>query len=117
MPLTSKGNKILANMVKQYGKKRGQEVFYASENKGTIKGVHKKAKESFEGKTTEPLKFPKDELPKGTSDTAAPETKEPGEDKKPEDAKTPKEAYWLGFEKMCMQHGVSVAALKGSLNG
>lgn len=42
MPLTTKGKKIKAAMQKQYGKKRGEQVFYASENKGTIKGVAKK---------------------------------------------------------------------------
>jgi hypothetical protein len=26
-------------MKKEYGKKRGEQVFYASRNKGTIKGV------------------------------------------------------------------------------
>lgn len=45
MPLTKKGTKIKREMVKQYGKKKGEQVFYASENKGTIKGVaHKKRK-------------------------------------------------------------------------
>lgn len=44
MPLTKKGTKIKKNMEKQYGKKRGEEVFYASENKGTIHGVHKNQK-------------------------------------------------------------------------
>ena len=39
MPLTSKGKKIMASMKKRYGKKKGEEVFYASKNKGTIKGV------------------------------------------------------------------------------
>jgi hypothetical protein len=42
MPLTKKGSKIKAAMAKQYGKERGERVFYASENKGTIKGVAKK---------------------------------------------------------------------------
>ena len=42
MPLTKKGRKIKTAMVKQYGKKKGTQVFYASENKGTIKGVAKK---------------------------------------------------------------------------
>ncbi len=42
MPLNKKGKKIKAAMVKKYGKKKGEEVFYASENKGTIKGVAKK---------------------------------------------------------------------------
>lgn len=42
MPLTKKGNKIMKNMEKEYGsKKKGEEVFYASANKGKIKGVHK----------------------------------------------------------------------------
>lgn len=41
MPLNTKGKKIKAAMQKQYGKKQGKRVFYASENKGTIKGVTK----------------------------------------------------------------------------
>lgn len=41
MPLTSKGRKIKAAMEREYGKKKGESVFYASENKGTIKGVAK----------------------------------------------------------------------------
>lgn len=41
MPLTEKGEKILQSMQRQYGKKRGKRVFYASANKGTIAGVHK----------------------------------------------------------------------------
>lgn len=40
-PLTKKGKKIIKEMKKEYGKK-GEQVFYASVNKGTIKGVHKK---------------------------------------------------------------------------
>ena len=39
MPLTKKGKKIMSAMRKQYGKKEGEKVFYASKNKGTIKGV------------------------------------------------------------------------------
>ena len=39
MPITKKGNKILASMTKQYGAKKGKQVFYASINKGKIKGV------------------------------------------------------------------------------
>ncbi len=42
MPLNAKGKKIKAAMEKQYGKERGDRVFYAAENKGTIKGVAKK---------------------------------------------------------------------------
>lgn len=41
MPLTEKGKKIKRAMVKQYGKKKGKEVFYASQRKGTISGTHK----------------------------------------------------------------------------
>ena len=43
MPLTSKGKKIMKAMKKQYGKK-AEEVFYASKNKGVIKGVDKTKK-------------------------------------------------------------------------
>lgn len=39
MPFTPKGKKIMDNMVKQYGPKKAKKVFYASRNKGTIKGV------------------------------------------------------------------------------
>ena len=42
MPLNEKGKKIMKSMRKQYGKKRGEQVFYASKNKGTIKGVEKR---------------------------------------------------------------------------
>ena len=42
MPETKKGAKIKAAMVKQYGAKKGEQVYFASANKGTIKGVHKK---------------------------------------------------------------------------
>ena len=43
MPLTKKGKKIMGAMKKQYGNK-AEEIFYASANKGKIKGVHKKKK-------------------------------------------------------------------------
>lgn len=39
MPLNTKGKKIKAAMEKEYGKEKGSKVFYASENKGSIKGV------------------------------------------------------------------------------
>jgi len=42
MPLTKKGKKIKSAMAKTYGPKKGEDVFYASQNKGTIKGTHKK---------------------------------------------------------------------------
>jgi hypothetical protein len=44
MPLTPKGKKILAAMKSEYGAKRGKQVFYASQNKGTIKGTHRRRK-------------------------------------------------------------------------
>jgi len=34
MPLTKTGKKVLAAMRKRYGKKKGEEIFYASINKG-----------------------------------------------------------------------------------
>jgi len=42
VPLSKKGKKILNSMKKQYGKKKGKSVFYASANKGTIKGIEKR---------------------------------------------------------------------------
>jgi hypothetical protein len=44
MPLTTKGKKIKAAMKKQYGEKKGEAVFYATERKGKIGGVVKKTK-------------------------------------------------------------------------
>jgi hypothetical protein len=38
-PLTSKGNKIMSAMTKQYGPEKGKQVFYASRNAGKISGV------------------------------------------------------------------------------
>jgi hypothetical protein len=39
MPKTKKGNKIMTAMKRQYGGKKGEQVFYASKAKGAIKGV------------------------------------------------------------------------------
>jgi hypothetical protein len=39
MPLTSKGEKIKAAMVRKEGEKHGTAEFYASRNAGTISGV------------------------------------------------------------------------------
>lgn len=39
MPLTHKGKKIMHAMEDEYGKEKGEGIFYASKNKGTIKGV------------------------------------------------------------------------------
>ena len=43
MPLTKKGKEIMRSMKEQYGPDRGEEVFYASRNKGVIKDVERKA--------------------------------------------------------------------------
>lgn len=44
MPMTSKGRRIMRSMRKTYGSdKKAKQVFYASENAGKIKGVHKEA--------------------------------------------------------------------------
>jgi hypothetical protein len=39
MPLTDKGEKIESHMEAEYGAKKGEQVFYASRNAGTISGV------------------------------------------------------------------------------
>lgn len=39
MPLTSKGEEIKSAMEEEYGKEKGESVFYASRNAGTISGV------------------------------------------------------------------------------
>lgn len=44
MPLNSKGKKVMGAMKKEYGAKKGKQVFYASENSGKIKGVTKSKK-------------------------------------------------------------------------
>ena len=44
MPLTKKGKQIMEAMQSEYGKERGQRVFYASANAGKIKGVDFKRK-------------------------------------------------------------------------
>jgi len=41
MPLTKKGKKIKKAMAETYGKKKGAQVFYATENKKKIKGIKK----------------------------------------------------------------------------
>ena len=49
-PLTKKGEKILEELRKSYGKKKGEGIFYAMENKGDIKGVVKKKRKKKSGK-------------------------------------------------------------------
>ena len=55
MPLTNKGKKIMKSMKGQYGKKEGEKVFYASRNKGKIKGVERANKgKLMRGKNKKP---------------------------------------------------------------
>lgn len=42
MPLTKKGVKLKKKFIQEYGAEKGKKVFYASENKGRIKGIKKK---------------------------------------------------------------------------
>lgn len=46
MPLTDKGKKIMKAMKKKYGPKKGESIFYASKNKGTIKNVERKSRKT-----------------------------------------------------------------------
>lgn len=50
MPLNKKGTEIMSKMKQTYGSKHGEQIFYASLNKGRIKGVEgkkrKKGKEN-----------------------------------------------------------------------
>lgn len=41
MPMTKKGKTVMTAMMKEYGKEKGRQVFYASKNSGKIKGVEK----------------------------------------------------------------------------
>lgn len=41
MPLNEKGKKIMASMKAQYGEEKGEQVFYASRNKGVIANVER----------------------------------------------------------------------------
>lgn len=50
MPLTEKGEKIMRAMKREYGSKRGESVFYASRNKGRIKGVDRSKRKRSRGK-------------------------------------------------------------------
>jgi len=59
MPLTAKGQKIKSAMTKKYGEKKGEDIFYAAANKGTVKGVAKGQKYAPGGavrKTSKPKK-------------------------------------------------------------
>jgi len=48
MPLTPKGTKILRRMKKTYGEEKGEDVFYASQQKKTITGTHLKRKKKHQ---------------------------------------------------------------------
>ena len=39
MPMTKKGRKAMSAMRKQYGKKKGKKVFYATKNKRKMSGM------------------------------------------------------------------------------
>ena len=41
MPLNKKGKKIMKSMKKQYGAKRGEQVFYATLNKKKLRELRK----------------------------------------------------------------------------
>lgn len=70
MPLNKKGKEIMSAMDKEYGYKKGKQVFYASKNKGTIKGVDsskKKALENKSGKNDKSLYPKKYDVKKGSA--------------------------------------------------
>lgn len=58
MPLTDDGRKVLRAMKKQYGTKKGEQVFYASINKGVAGSArwHKKREKAKGNKFTNALK-------------------------------------------------------------
>lgn len=41
VPLTAKGQKIMASMKKQYGAEKGERIFYATRNEKKIRGVER----------------------------------------------------------------------------
>jgi len=50
MPLTKKGKKVKSEFKKEYGSKKGEEVFYATENKRKMKGLVKKPRKKTKAK-------------------------------------------------------------------
>jgi hypothetical protein len=54
VPLTEKGEKIKGSMERQYGKEKGEQVFYASKNKGKISGVDDAHLNTHPGKDIKP---------------------------------------------------------------
>jgi hypothetical protein len=73
MPLTEKGEKIKGAMEEKYGAEKGEKVFYASKNKGTISGVDRADRVPLEeGKSKETVnKNVNRLLEKGHSEEAA----------------------------------------------
>ena len=51
MPLTEKGRKIMNNMQRTYGGKKGEQVFYATRNAGKITGVEETSAAKSAGAT------------------------------------------------------------------
>lgn len=47
VPLTEKGKKMMSAMKKEYGKKKGESVFYATVKKKKLKGMEKKSGKTF----------------------------------------------------------------------
>ena len=65
MPLTEKGETIKGAMAEEYGPEKGERVFYASKNKGTITGV-----DAMSGSATPPVSnTPAPVIPQGTTTT------------------------------------------------
>jgi len=78
MPLTAKGEKVLAEMKEQYGDEKGTQVFYASINKGKLKGTHKgkkskHIKKAAEGAIVTNLQGGGEVAPTGAPPTGAPQ--------------------------------------------
>lgn len=48
MPLNKKGKEIMSKMRETYGPRQGEQIFYASLNKGRIQGVEGKTKKKKE---------------------------------------------------------------------
>jgi hypothetical protein len=73
MPLTPKGEEIKRAMAEQYGPKKGESVFYASKNKGTITGVDSKDQSDPKVSLTKPK----------TMDVNEPDIAEPSKSRMP----------------------------------
>ena len=56
MPITKTGKKIMSNLKKEYGEKKGEGVFYAMENQGRIPGMKKMKSYAKGGDTKEPVR-------------------------------------------------------------